>query len=133
MLYMERKANSKYTVRGRKQRQRQVGGGRHRTLDLRTRLLVYLFWLHLRPAQSVLCQMYGLSRGCSASIISDMHINLGKLPTYAAKNYPKDHGRIHTLDTVLDTFPELKPELKDEECRTWRNYDLKQLNLITPF
>lgn len=76
------------------QRQRQVGGGRHHTLDLRTRLLVYLFWVHSRPTQLMLCQMYGLSRGSIVSIISDMQISPSKLPTYATNNHLKDHGKI---------------------------------------
>jgi hypothetical protein len=106
--YYRIKSQSMSTIRGHKRRRRRAGGGRRHTLDLRTRLLIYLFWGHARPTQSLLGKMYGLSRGTVAAIISDIHYTYTSLAACNATISRFNVRQLRTLNVVVDAFPELK-------------------------
>ncbi len=107
-LYLQLRSKSELTVRDRRKRHRRVGGGRHHTLNLRDRLLLYLFWRHARPTQIILSQLYGLSRGSIVAILSDIHQVLVQLYSFDLNGIPNGPRTIRTLDQFFDAFPEIR-------------------------
>lgn len=106
-LYAKSRSESKLTVRGQKKRRRRIGGGRHHSMNLGDRLLVYLFWKHARPTQALLSRLSCLSRGSIVAILSDVHRVAVKFPHYRVGSWPKGMGTLRTLDQLFESYPEL--------------------------
>src|SRR5690349_11984585 len=85
---------------------RQPVGGRPHKYDLRDRLLITLFWLQVRPTQSVLASVVGLTRCNVVKFLKDVQRTL----TSPEINYAIPIGNrrlLRSVQAVVAAFPEI--------------------------
>lgn len=102
-LELERRAR----LEEQKPRVRRVGAGRRHKYGLRDRLLITLFWMHVRPTHSVLSSMVGLNRCNIEKLLMDMQRTL-KSPELGYCGSGQDRRLLRSVQAVIEAFPEIE-------------------------
>jgi transposase len=121
------------TKRGRQPRHRAVGGGRRFRHDLRTRLLIALFWARIYPSFEVLGFFFSLNKTNVHDIVQDMLATLETLADFPFERPAKDRKKLHSPAAVMEAFPDVRLVIDAKEQRCQRPKSRKEDDQQKPY
>ena len=121
------------TKRGRQPRQRAVGGGRRFRYDLRTRLLIALFWARVYPSFEVLGFFFALNKTNVHDIVNDMLATLETLADFPFERPAAERKKLHSPAAVMDAFPDVRLVIDAKEQRLQRPTSSKEDDRQRPY
>jgi hypothetical protein len=101
-------------------RQRAVGAGGQYRHDLRTRLLMLLFWARVYPSLEVLGFFFSLDKTNVHDSINDLLATLATLAHFPFERPPAERKKLHSPAAVMDAFPDVRLVIDGKEQRIQR-------------
>jgi len=114
-------------------RQRAVGAGGQYRHDLRTRLLVLLFWARVYPSLEVLGFFFALDKTNVHDIVHDVLATLETLAHFPFERPPAERKKLHSPAAVMDAFPEVRLVIDAKEQRIQRPKSSKEEDRQKPY
>ena len=108
------------TRRGNHSRQRKPGAGRKYANDLRTRLLMVLFWLRVYPSYPVLAYFFSVDKSTICRNIKEIIDILKTLTEFEFERPPEERKKHSSPQAVMDAFPDVLLVLDGKEQRIRR-------------
>jgi hypothetical protein len=116
----QRRRTAPTTRREQRPRQRAVGAGAKHRHDLRTRLLIALFWARVYPSFEVLGFFFSLDKTNVHDIVNDMLATLETLAHFPFERPPAERKKLHSPAAVMDAFPDVRLVIDCKEQRIQR-------------
>ena len=91
-----------------KPRQRKVGGGPRPRHDLKTRLLIALFWLRVYPTFEVLGFFFSLNKTNVHDAVHDGLETLQTLAHFPFERPAAERKKLRSAAAVMDAFPDVR-------------------------
>lgn len=111
---------SDITRRDKQPRQRQAGAGRKYANDLRSRLMMTLFWLRVYPSYPVLAFFFSVDQSTICRNLQEMMQVLERLTEFAFERPPAERKKLYSPEAVMDAFPEVALVIDGKEQRIRR-------------
>lgn len=108
------------TRRGKQPRQRQPGAGRKYANDLRSRLVMTLFWLRVYPSYPVLAFFFSVDQSTICRNLQEIMEVLVTLTEFAFERPATERKKLGSTQAVMDAFPEVALVLDGKEQRLRR-------------
>ena len=108
------------TRRGKQTRQRKQGAGRKYANDLRTRLLMVLFWLRVYPSYSALAYFFSVDKSTICRNIKEILDLLQTVTEFALERPSPERKKHASKQAVMDAFPDVLLVLDGKEQRIRR-------------
>src|ERR1051326_5141835 len=106
--HQQRRAAATTTRRKALPRQRAVGAGARYRHDLRSRLLMILFWARVYPSLEVVGFFFGLDKTNVHDQINDILATLETLAAFPFERPTKERQKLHSTAAVMDAFPDVR-------------------------
>jgi transposase len=129
----QRRWNAPTTRRDGKPRQRAVGGGPRHRHELRTRLLIALFWARVYPSFEVLGCFFSLDKTNAHDIVNDMLASLETLADFPFERPAKERQKLHSARAVMDAFPDVRLVIDAKEQPIQRPKSSKENDRQKPY
>jgi hypothetical protein len=114
-------------------RQRAVGAGGQYRHDLRTRLLMLLFWARVYPSLEVLGFFFSLDKTNVHDSINDLLATLATLAHFPFERPPAERKKLHSPAAVMDAFPDVRLVIDAKEQRIQRPKSSKEDDRQKPY
>jgi hypothetical protein len=111
---------SERTRKDKKLRQRKAGAGRKYRNDLRSRLILTLFWLRVYPSYPVLAFFFSVDQSTICRNIAEIMAVLETLTEFAFERPSEERKKLRSQEAVMDAFPEVALVLDAKEQRIRR-------------
>ena len=108
------------TRRDKQPRQRQHGAGRKYANDLRSRLVMPLFWLRVYPSYPVPAFFFSVDQSTICRNIAEIMAVLVRLSDFEFERPAPDRKKLGSKEAVMDAFPEVALVLDGKEQRIRR-------------
>jgi hypothetical protein len=108
------------TRRGQQPRQRQQGAGRKYANDLRSRLVMTLFWLRVYPSYPVLAFFFSVDQSTICRNLKEIMGALVTLTEFAFALPSAQRKKLSSPEAVMDAFPEVALVIDGKEQRIRR-------------
>ncbi len=108
------------TRRGKQFRQRQQGAGRKYANDLRSRLVMTLFWLRVYPSYPVLAFFFSVDQSTICRNLQEIMGVLVSLTEFAFERPSAERKKLSSPEAVMDAFPEVALVIDGKEQRIRR-------------
>ena len=108
------------TRRGQQLRQRQPGAGRKYAHDLRSRLIMTLFWLRVYPSYPVLAFFFQVDQSTICRNLAEIMSVLLSLSEFAFARPALERKKLGSKEAVMDAFPAVALVLDGKEQRIRR-------------
>ena len=129
----QRRRAATTTRRERRPRQRAVGAGGQYRHDLRTRLLIALFWARVYPSFEVLGFFFSLDKTNVHDIVTDIFATLATLAQFPYERPAADRKKLHSPAAVMDAFPDVRLVIDCKEQRIRRPKSSKEDDRQKPY
>jgi len=113
------------TRRGKQPRQRQQGAGRKYANDLRSRLVMTLFWLRVYPSYPVLAFFFSVDQSTICRNLQEIMEVLLTLTEFAFERPSTERKKLCSREAVMDAFPEVALVIDGKEQRIRRPKSIK--------
>lgn len=117
---LEQQRQTQTTRRGNQLRQRQQGAGRKYANDLRTRLVMTLFWLRVYPSYPVLAFFFSVDQSTICRNIQEMMGVLVSLTEFTFERPAAERKKLGSTQAVMDAFPDVVLIIDGKEQRIRR-------------
>jgi hypothetical protein len=117
---LEEQRHTETTRRTRQPRQRNRGAGRKYANDLRSRLIMTLFWLRVYPSYPVLAFFFSVDQSTVCRNITEILAVLLTLTEFAFERPSEQRPKRTSPEEVMDAFPEVALVLDGKEQRIRR-------------
>jgi hypothetical protein len=114
-------------------RQRAVGGGPRFHHDLKSRLLIALFWLRVYPTFEVLGFFFSLDKTNVHATVHDMLATLVTLAHFPFERPTAERKKLHSPAAVMDAFPDVRLVIDAKEQRVQRPKSSKEEDRQRPY
>jgi hypothetical protein len=114
------------TRRGQQLRQRKPGAGRKYANDLRSRLVMTLFWLRVYPSYPVLAFFFSVDQSTLCRNLAEMMTVLQTLTEFEFERPAADRKKLGSAQAVMDAFPDVALVLDGKEQRICRPKTTKE-------
>jgi hypothetical protein len=114
-------------------RQRQVGAGGKYRHDLRTRLLILLFWARIYPSFEVLGFFFSLNKTNVHDIVQDLLATVLTLAHFPFEQPSAERKKLHSPAAVMDAFPDVRLVIDAKEQRIQRPKSSKEDDRQRPY
>jgi hypothetical protein len=131
--HQQRRAAAPTTRRKGRPRQRAVGAGSKYRHDLRTRLLMTLFWARVYPSLEVLGFFFSLDKTNVHDSINDLVTTLATLAEFPFERPAKERKKLHSVAAVMDAFPAVRLVIDAKEQRIQRPKSSKEDDRQKPY
>jgi hypothetical protein len=118
--HAQRRQTATTTRRKGQPRQRAVGAGAQYRHDLRTRLLLTLFWARVYPSLEVLGFFFSLNKTNVHDSLHDLLATLATLADFPFEHPAKERKKLHSPAAVMDAFPDVRLVIDAKEQRIQR-------------
>ena len=108
------------TRRDKQSRQRKAGAGRKYANDLRSRLVMTLFWLRVYPSYPVLAFFFSVDQSTICRNIAEIMAVLSTLTEFTFERPYKERKKLSSMQAVMDAFPEVVLVIDGKEQRIRR-------------
>jgi hypothetical protein len=108
------------TRKDKKLRQRKPGAGRKYANDLRTRLVMTLFWLRVYPSYPVLAFLFSVDQSTICRNIAEMMSVLETLTEFEFERPSEERKKLRSTQAVMDAFPDVALIIDGKEQRVRR-------------
>ncbi|MCX6380268.1 MAG: transposase [Armatimonadetes bacterium] len=108
------------TQDGKTLRQRKPGAGRKYANDMRSRLVMTLFWLRVYPSYPVLAFFFSVDQSTISRNIREILAVLTTLTEFEFERPAKERKQLHSREAVMDAFPEIALVIDGKEQRIRR-------------
>jgi DDE superfamily endonuclease/Helix-turn-helix of DDE superfamily endonuclease len=108
------------TRRDKQPRQRKVGAGRKYAHDLRSRLVMTLFWLRVYPSYPVLAFFFSVDQSTICRNLAEIMAVLELLTEFDFERPSAARQKLSSPEAVMDAFPEVALVLDGKEQRIRR-------------
>src|SRR5262249_758465 len=132
-VHQQRRAAAATTRRKGHPRQRAVGAGSKYRHDLRTRLVMTLFWARVYPSLEVLGFFFSLDKTNVHDSINDLLTTLATLADFPFERPAKERKKLHSVAAVMDAFPEVCLGIDAKEQRIQRPKSSKEDDRQKPY
>src|SRR5579864_771967 len=112
--------HSDQTRRERRPRQRRPGAGRKYANDLRSRLVLTLFWLRVYPSYPVLAFFFGVDQSTICRNLAEILAVLESLTQFEFERPTAERPKLGSREAVMDAFPEVALIIDAKEQRIRR-------------
>lgn len=129
----QRRRAAPTTRRERRPRQRAIGAGAKHRHDLRTRLLIALFWARIYPSFEVLGFFFSLDKTNVHDIVGDMLATLETLAHFPFERPPAERKKLHSPAAVMAAFPDVRLVIDAKEQRIQRPKSSKEDDRQKPY
>ena len=129
----QRRQAATTTRRKGRPRQRAVGAGGQYRHDLRSRLLILLFWARIYPSFEVLGFFFSLDKTNVHDIVHDMLATLATLAHFPFELPAKERKKLHSPAAVMDAFPAVRLVIDAKEQRIQRPKSTKEDDQQKPY
>jgi hypothetical protein len=129
----QRRQTATTTRRKGQPRQRAVGAGGQYRHDLRTRLLIVLFWARVYPSLEVLGFFFSLDKTNVHDIVHDMLATLATLAHFPFELPAQERKKLHSPAAVMDAFPDVRLVIDAKEQRIQRPKSSKEDDRQKPY
>jgi DDE superfamily endonuclease len=131
--HQQRRAMATTTRRKGRPRQRAVGAGSKYRHDLRTRLLMTLFWARVYPSLEVMGFFFSLDKTNVHDQINDILATLDTLATFPFEHPTQERKKLHSAAAVMDAFPDVRLVIDAKEQRIQRPKSSKEDDRQKPY
>jgi hypothetical protein len=131
--HQQRRAAAPTTRRKGRPRQRAVGDGSQYRHDLRTRLLMLLFWARVYPSLEVLGFFFSLDKTNVHDSVNDTLATLATLAHFPFERPAADRKKLHSPAAVMDAFPDVRLVIDAKEQRIQRPKSSKEDDRQRPY
>jgi hypothetical protein len=131
--HQQRRAMATTTRRKGRPRQRAVGAGSKYRHDLRTRLLMTLFWARVYPSLEVMGFFFALDKTNVHDQINDILATLDTMATFPFERPTQERKKLHSAAAVMDAFPEVRLVIDAKEQRIHRPKSSKDDDRQKPY
>lgn len=131
--HAQRRQTATTTRRQDQPRHRAVGAGAPYRHDLRTRLLICLFWARVYPTLEVLGFFFSLDKTNVHDIVHDMLATLATLARFPFEVPAKERKKLHSPAAVMDAFPDVRLVIDAKEQRIQRPKSTKEDDQQKPY
>jgi hypothetical protein len=131
--HAQRRQAATTTRRAGQPRQRAVGAGGQYRHDLRTRLLIVLFWARIYPSLEVLGFFFSLDKTNVHDIVNDLLATFATLAHFPFERPPAERKKLHSPAAVMDAFPEVRLVIDGKEQRIQRPKSTKEDDRQKPY
>jgi hypothetical protein len=131
--HQQRRATATTTRRKGRPRQRAVGAGSKYRHDLRTRLLMTLFWARVYPSLEVVGFFFSLDKTNVHDSINDLLATLDTLAAFPFERPTNERKKLHSAAAVMDAFPEVRLVIDAKEQRIQRPKSSKEDDRQKPY
>jgi transposase len=131
--HAQRRQTATTTRRKGQLRHRAVGAGAQYRHDLRTRLLIGLFWARVYPSFEVLGFFFSLDKTNVHDIVNDMLATLATLAQFPFELPAKERKKLHSPAAVMDAFPDVRLVIDAKEQRIQRPKSSKEDDQQKPY
>jgi hypothetical protein len=114
-------------------RQRAVGAGGQYRHDLRTRLLILLFWARIYPSFEVLGFFFSLDKTNVHDIVNDLLATMVTLAHFPFERPSAERKKLHSPAAVMDAFPDVRLVIDAKEQRIQRPKSSKEDDRQRPY
>jgi transposase len=121
------------TKRDSEPRQRAYGAGRRFSHDLRTRLLIALFWLRVYPTFELLGFLFSLNKTNVHDIVNDMLATLETLADFPYERPEAQRKKQRSVAAVMDAFPDVRLVIDTKEQPIQRPTSTKENDRQRPY
>lgn len=111
---------SETTRKDQKPRQRKPGAGRKYANDLRSRLVMTLFWLRVYPSYPVLAFFFSVEQSTICRNITETMSVLETLTEFEFERPSQERKKLHSTQAVMDAFPDVALIIDGKEQRIRR-------------
>ena len=108
------------TRRGKQPRHRQQGAGRKYANDLRSRLVMTLFWLRVYPSYPVLAFFFSVDQSTICRNIQEIMAVLLSLIEFVFERPSAERKKLCSKEAIMDAFPEVVLVIDAKEQRIRR-------------
>lgn len=108
------------TRRGKQPRQRKQGAGRKYAHDLRSRLVMTLFWLRVYPSYPVLAFFFSVDQSTVCRNLKEIMEILLSLTEFVFERPSAERKKLGSREAVMDAFPAVALVLDGKEQRIRR-------------
>src|SRR5207249_3465807 len=129
----QRRQTATTTRRKGQPRQRAVGAGGQYRHDLRTRLLMTLFWARVYPSLEVLGFFFSLNKTNVHDSRNDILVTLATLADFPFERPAKERKKLHSPAAVMDAFPDVRLVIDAKEQRIQRPKSSKEDDQQKPY
>lgn len=130
----EQRRHSATTTRRKGQpRERAVGAGAKHRHDLRTRLLMGLFWARVYPSFEVLGFVFSLNKTNVHDTVNDMLATLLTLAHFPFEQPSAERKKLRSPTAVMDAFPDVRLVIDAKEQRIQRPKSSKEDDRQRPY
>jgi transposase len=129
----QRRQTATTTRRKGQPRQRAVGAGGRYHHDLRSRLLIFLFWARVYPSFEVLGFFFSLDKTNVHDTVHDMLATLATLAHFPFELPAQERKKLHSPAAVMDAFPDVRLVIDAKEQRTQRPKSSKEDDRQKPY
>jgi hypothetical protein len=131
--HQQRRATATTTRRKGRPRQRAVGAGSKYRHDLRTRLLMTLFWARIYPSLEVMGFFFSLDKTNVHDQINDILATLDTMATFPFERPTRERKKLHSAAAVMDAFPDVRLVIDAKEQRIQRPKSNKEDDRQKPY
>jgi hypothetical protein len=117
---LEEQRQTEKTRRTQQPRQRNRGAGRKYANDLRSRLVMTLFWLRVYPSYPVLAFFFSVDQSTVCRNITEVFAVLVTLTEFAFERPSEEREKRTSAEAVMEAFPEIALVLDGKEQRIRR-------------
>lgn len=117
-LTQQRQADT--TRHDQKPRQRKQGAGRKYANELRTRLVMTLFWLRVYPSYPVLAFFFSVDQSTICRNMQEIMAVLSCLTEFEFERPSEERKKLRSTQAVMDAFPEVVLVIDGKEQRICR-------------
>ena len=111
---------SETTRKNNKLRERKPGAGRKYANDLRSRLIMTLFWLRVYPSYPVLAFFFSVDQSTICRNINEIMTVLESLTEFEFERPSEERKKLRSPQAVMDAFPDVVLILDGKEQRIRR-------------
>jgi DDE superfamily endonuclease len=129
----QRRQTATTTRRKGQPRQRAVGAGGQYRHDLRTRLLMTLFWARVYPSLEVLGFFFSLDKTNVHDSLNDILATLATLADFPFERPAQERKKLHSPAAVMDAFPDVRLVIDAKEQRIQRPKSTKEDDRQKPY
>jgi len=108
------------TRHGKQSRQRKAGAGRKYANDLRSRLVMTLFWLRVYPSYPVLAFFFSVDQSTISRNLAEIMPVLSSLTEFAFERPCEERKKLGSKQAVMDAFPAVALIIDGKEQRIRR-------------
>lgn len=114
------------TRRDKQPRQRRQGAGRKYQNDLRSRLVMTLFWLRVYPSYPVLAFFFSVDQSTISRNLAEIMAVLLTLTEFEFERPAQERKKLGSKEAVMDAFPEVVLVIDGKEQRICRPKTTKE-------